>query len=67
MLPRAVILKRVERWLAVRIEGDDFTVDHRFVGHGRERLRDARITHVKSLSLRERNWTLPPLLMARAR
>ena len=38
-----VILERVERRPAVAVERDYLAVDHRFIGHRRERLHDAGI------------------------
>jgi hypothetical protein len=60
----AVILQRVEGWLALFVQCDDFAVSS---GILESALAMPEYLIVKSLSLRERSWTLPFDLMARAR
>ena len=44
---RPIVLKRVERRLAVSIERHYLSIDHRFIGHRRQRLHDAGIPYVE--------------------
>jgi hypothetical protein len=61
------ILPRAEGWSAGLVQRNDLPINHSFIGHRGQGLDDGGVSTLKSLSLRDRKWTRPPVLIATAR
>src|SRR5262249_28678759 len=59
---RPIVLKRVERRLAVSIERHYLSIDHSFIGHRRQRLHHAGIPYVEVVVVLGAELDLAPAL-----